>query len=60
MEVENFKKIADLWGRLICLGKSIAKTDTFESMNILIATDYFHTIENEPEGGDEPEQQRWI
>jgi len=38
---ENFKKIAYLWGRLICLGKSIARTDNFESMKILIATDTF-------------------
>jgi len=26
---ENFKAIADLWGYLICLGKPIARIDTF-------------------------------
>ena len=44
---ENFKKIAELRRRLICLGKPITRTDTFESMRILIATDHFHRIEAE-------------
>ena len=42
---ENFKKIGDLWGTLICLGKPIPHTDSFESMKILITLDAFHTIE---------------
>ena len=36
---ENFKGIADTWGRLISLGKSIARTDLFESMKTLVDTD---------------------
>ncbi|KAJ8423433.1 hypothetical protein Cgig2_010127 [Carnegiea gigantea] len=44
---ENFKKIANIWGKLISLGKSIARTDSFESMKVLIVTDIFRTIEGE-------------
>ena len=44
---ENFKKIVDLWGRPISLGKSIARTDSFQSMKVLIVTNIFHTIEQE-------------
>ena len=44
---ENFKNIAQLWGSLICLGKSILRTDTFEVMRVLIVTDIFRRIEQE-------------
>jgi len=42
---ENFKKIADIWGFLICLGKPILRTDTFDSMKLLIETDILSHIE---------------
>ena len=42
---ENFKGIANSWGRLINLGKSFVRTDSFESMKILIVNDHFHRIE---------------
>lgn len=41
---ENFKKIAELWGRMICLERAIDKTESFESMRILIDTGIFKTI----------------
>ena len=44
---ENFKQIAELWGRLICLGKSSSNTDSFEVMRVLIATKSFQRIEAE-------------
>jgi len=44
---QNFRKIAELWGHLICLGRSIEKTDTFETMTILIQTDILRRIEDE-------------
>jgi len=44
---ENFKKIADIWGYLIYLGKSIAKTDTFESMRLLIETNILVRIDDD-------------
>ena len=44
---ETFKEIADLWGYLICLGKSIARTDTFDSMRMLVETDILFFIEND-------------
>ena len=44
---ENFKQIAELWGRLICLGKSSSITDSFEVMRVLIATRSLHRIEAE-------------
>ena len=44
---QNFKKIAELWGYLICLGRSIVKTDTFETMTMLIETDILRRIEEE-------------
>ncbi|KAJ8435485.1 hypothetical protein Cgig2_033224 [Carnegiea gigantea] len=30
--------MAELWGRLVCLGRSIDRTDSFESMKVLIDT----------------------
>jgi len=42
---ENFKQIAELWGSLICLGKSSSNTDSFEVMRILIATKSMQRIE---------------
>jgi len=42
---DNFKKVTDIWGRIICLGESIARTDSFDSMKVLIDTDRFYTIE---------------
>ena len=44
---ENFKQIAELWGRFICLGKSSSVTDSFEVMTILIVTKSFQRIEEE-------------
>jgi len=44
---ENFKKIAELWGRFVCLGKSTAATDSFEVMRVLIATKIFQKINSE-------------
>jgi len=44
---ENFKRIADRWGYLICLGKPILRTDSFDSMKILIETDILSFIEND-------------
>jgi len=42
---ENFKKIVELWGVLLCLGKPIIRTDSFESMKVLIATDILRSIQ---------------
>lgn len=44
---ENFSKIAETWGRLICLGKPIYCTDSFESMKVRIVTDIFRRIDEE-------------
>jgi len=44
---QNFRKIAELWGHLICLGRSIEKTDTFETMTMLIQTNILRRIEDE-------------
>ena len=44
---ENFDKIASLWGRLITLGKAISRTDSFESMKMLIVTDVFNRIDQD-------------
>jgi len=44
---ENFKAIAELWGYLICLGKPIARTDTFESIKLLIEIDIVFFIEGD-------------
>ena len=42
---ENFKQIAELWGSMICLGKSSSNTDSFEVMRILVATKTMQRIE---------------
>jgi len=42
---DNFKKVTHIWERIASLGKSIARTDSFDSMKVLIDTDRFHTIE---------------
>ena len=42
---ENCLKITELWGRLVCLGKPIFRTNSFQSMKVLIVTDIFHTIQ---------------
>ncbi|KAJ8447085.1 hypothetical protein Cgig2_022814 [Carnegiea gigantea] len=41
---ENFKNIAELWRKLICLERAIDKIESFESMRILIDTAIFKTI----------------
>ena len=43
---ENFKSIAELWGYLICLGKPIMRTDSFDSMKLLIETDILSYIDD--------------
>jgi len=42
---ETFKAIADRWGYLLSLGKSIARTDTFDNMRLLVETDILLFIE---------------
>jgi len=42
---ENFKQIAELWGRMICLGKSSSNTESFEVMRVLVATRVMQKIE---------------
>ncbi|KAJ8434651.1 hypothetical protein Cgig2_034085 [Carnegiea gigantea] len=42
---DNFKKVTDIWGRIVCLGKSIARIDFFDSMKVLIDTDRFYIRE---------------
>ena len=44
---ENFKRIAELWGDLICLAKPILRTESFEVMRVLIAAKSFHRIDHE-------------
>jgi len=44
---ENFKRISEVWGRLISLGKPISRMDSFESMKMLIVTNIFSRIEEE-------------
>jgi len=44
---ENFKMIAELWGKFICLGKSASSKDSFEAMRVCIATDIFRRISSE-------------
>ncbi|KAJ8420246.1 hypothetical protein Cgig2_030826 [Carnegiea gigantea] len=44
---ENFDKIASIWGRLITLGKSISRTDSFKSMQLMIVTDVFKRIDHD-------------
>ena len=44
---ENFKKIAELWGRFVCLGKSATATDSFEAMKVCIATNIMQKISSE-------------
>jgi len=41
---ENFKMIAELWGKFICLGKSASSKDSFEAMRVCIATNTFKKI----------------
>ena len=41
---ENFQQISEFWGRLVCLGKSIARTYSFVSMKFLIDIDIFYNI----------------
>ena len=44
---ENFKKIAELWGRFVCLGKSTTATNSFEAMKVCIATTIMQKISSE-------------
>uniref|UniRef100_A0A7C9AUC6 Uncharacterized protein n=1 Tax=Opuntia streptacantha TaxID=393608 RepID=A0A7C9AUC6_OPUST len=44
---ENFKKIAEIWGRFVCLGKSATATDSFEAMKVCIATNILQKINSE-------------
>jgi len=44
---ENFQRIANIWGSLVSLGKSIARTDSFNSMKVLIDTGVFKSIEGD-------------
>jgi len=41
---ENFKNIAELWGKLVCLEKSTTATDSFEAMRICIVTKILQKI----------------
>ena len=42
---ETFKKIAEVWGVLISLSKPILRTDTFDSMKLLVETNILSSIE---------------
>jgi len=44
---ENFKGIAEKWGKFISLGKSTLNTESFEAMRVQIATPVFQKIEAE-------------
>ncbi|KAJ8427710.1 hypothetical protein Cgig2_019015 [Carnegiea gigantea] len=44
---ENFSKIAEIWERLICLGKPIYRIESFESMKVQIITYIFRRIDEE-------------
>ena len=44
---ENFKKIAEIWGSLVCLGKQSTATDSFEVMKVCIATKILSKIQGE-------------
>ena len=44
---ENFKKIAELWGLFVSLGKPASANDSFEVMRVLIATKVLQTIDFE-------------
>ena len=44
---ENFHGIAKIWGSLVSLGKSIARTDSFNSMKVLIDTGILTSIEGD-------------
>ena len=44
---ENFKNIAELWGKLVCLGKSATATDSFEAMRVCIVTKILQKINSE-------------
>ena len=47
MAMENFNRIRELWGRLICLSKLIYQTGSFESIKVQIVRDIFQRIEEE-------------
>ena len=44
---ENFKKIAEVWGKLVCLGKQTKATDSFEVMRACIVTKLLQRISGE-------------
>ena len=44
---ENFKKIAEVWGRLIYLDTMDDPITNYESMKLLVATDQFYQIEGD-------------
>jgi len=44
---ENFKDIAEKWGKFISLGRSTLNTESFETMRVQIATAVFQKIEAE-------------
>jgi len=44
---DNFKKITEVWGSLICLDQLADTTINYESMKILVATDQFYRIEGD-------------
>ena len=41
---DNFRKIAEVWGRLICLDQLADKTENFESVKMFIVTYQLHRI----------------
>ena len=44
---ENFKLIAEVWGRLICLDQPAGLTTTYESMKLMVVTDQFYRIDGD-------------
>ena len=44
---ENFTKIANIWGTLVCLGEPVELVDSFESMKMLIVTEQRQRMEAE-------------
>ena len=44
---ENFKSIAELWGKFVCLGKPSTATESFEVMKVCVVTKILKKIESE-------------
>ena len=47
LEMEKFKNIVEIWGKVICLGKSSLRIESVEVMKVLIAIDIFQRINHE-------------